>query len=251
MSTPNRRSPAPTDPDAAPTPAGVTHVLLPRDTAGAEVVREFAWRGEEIEVTGDVSRGDAGLVISRLEVQAPMPMGLTHKLLHRIPLGEILAQARADISHRASLPRLFVIGEGIELPIPPGRVLVTDDLLRQLALSYLEETRPGKDRAVLQRLEELFGRPKGTIRTWLARARAEGWLGPAVQGRMGAEPGPRLLQELARIPRAEKTGPGQITIYVPPDDETADEAQRRALTEWRERSAPGYEVPTVRGVSEQ
>jgi transposase len=33
-----------------------------------------------------------------------------------------------------------------------------------------------------------------TINNWIARARNEGWLGPAAQGRAGADPGPRLLE---------------------------------------------------------
>jgi transposase len=38
-----------------------------------------------------------------------------------------------------------------------------------------------------------FDRPEGTLRTWVSRARKEGWLGPGSKGRIGAEPGPLLL----------------------------------------------------------
>lgn len=163
----------------------------PRSAEAAGVVREFKWRGNQIEATGDISRGEAGLVITRIEVLAPMPMGLTHKLLQRIPLGDVLAAARADINYQ--IEQSIIAADRPQEPLPPGRILVTDDLLRQVARAYLEETGPGKDRAVLDRLVERLGRPKGTIRTWIARARAEGWLGPAVQGRVGAEPGPKLM----------------------------------------------------------
>jgi transposase len=76
----------------------------------------------------------------------------------------------------------------------PGRAPLTDDLLRRVAVAYLEETAPGKDRAAVTRVAARFDRPVKTINNWIARARNEGWLGPAAQGRAGADPGPRLLE---------------------------------------------------------
>lgn len=76
---------------------------------------------------------------------------------------------------------------------------MTDDLLRRVAMAYLEETGPGKDRAAITRMEQRFDRPRGTILTWVNRARKEGWLGPAVRGRMGSEPGPKLANWIVDV----------------------------------------------------
>ncbi|AWT47581.1 hypothetical protein HXP45_26800 [Streptomyces actuosus] len=59
----------------------------------------------------------------------------------------------------------------------------------------MRETAPGKPQGATRRLSEAYGRPEQTVRTWIARARKEGWLGPSAKGRAGAEPGPRLRAE--------------------------------------------------------
>jgi hypothetical protein len=158
--------------------------------APADAVRgiacRFDWDGGDLHATGDVSRGEHGLVITRMDITTATPAGITHALFRQAPLGEILRAANTWLRPEAPADSYV---------IPTGRVLVTDDLLRHVALAYLEESGPGKDRAVLQRLEARLGRPKGTVRGWVQRAREDGWLGAAVQGRMGAEPGPKLLAE--------------------------------------------------------
>lgn len=193
----------------------------------------FRWQGDEIAAVGDVSRRQTGLVISRLEVLSPSsePVGLTHQLLRKVPLGKILAAARARLAQNESA-HLTLAGGPSASTLPPGRVQVTDDLLRQVASAYLEETRPGKDRAVLQRLAERFGRPKGTVRTWLGRAREEGWLGPGVQGRMGAEPGPRLLDEWARQPLVRADGANVVVQAPPPEGSETPEQGRERVRRW-------------------
>jgi hypothetical protein len=194
-------SPDQTPSESGPVPQaqGVTRIWTPSPEAVARgVACHFDWRADDLHATGDVSRGNQGLVITRVEITAPTPAGITHGLLRRVPLGDVLRFA--NTSNMVNDPNIVAITTGIrpavpadEYVIPPGRVLVTDDLLRHVALAYLEESRPGKDRAVLQRLEERLGRPKGTVRGWVQRARETGWLGAAVQGRMGAEPGPKLI----------------------------------------------------------
>lgn len=74
---------------------------------------------------------------------------------------------------------------------------MTDDLLRTVALVFLSETAPGMPRGATQRMVERFGRPQGTIQTWIKRARREGWLAPGPSGRMAGEPGPRLKAWIA------------------------------------------------------
>jgi hypothetical protein len=68
----------------------------------------------------------------------------------------------------------------------------TDELLERVALAYLRESEEGRPPGTMKRLAAEFGRPEETVRSWVVRARALGWLGPARSGRRGAEPGPRL-----------------------------------------------------------
>ena len=72
---------------------------------------------------------------------------------------------------------------------------MTENVLRELSVAYLEECAHGKPAGPVARLAARFDRPEETIRTWLGRARKEGWLTAGVKGRRGAEAGPRLLEE--------------------------------------------------------
>ncbi|WP_042400296.1 hypothetical protein [Streptacidiphilus carbonis] len=192
-------SPNQHSPDSGAAQSGSVQISSPEpDAAARGVACHFAWGSGDLRATGDVSRGEQGLVVTRVEITAPSRAGITHGLLRRVPLGDVLRFA--NTSSMVNDPNIVALTTGIrparpadDYVIPPGRVLVTDELLRHVALVYLEESAPGKDRAVLQRLEERLGRPKGTVRGWVQRAREAGWLGAAVQGRMGAEPGTKLL----------------------------------------------------------
>ena len=173
--------------------------------AEAGVVVHFAREYEGGTLRGDVSRGPTGLVITRVEVSAPAETGVTLRLLRGTPLGEVLTAVRAHAAledarrqgTRAILGEEPVPGvlteDATEAPQTSGRTPMTEDLLRKVAMAYLDETGPGKDRRAIQRLAARFERPEGTVRTWVGRARKEGWLGPGAKGRMGAEPGPKLL----------------------------------------------------------
>lgn len=168
------------------------------DSAGLpDAVGGFSCSNDYGTVTADVTRTPAGLAISRIELRTQLPEGITHKALRAVPLGEILAQAR-------SREDLAAVSAARPIRIPPLRhAAMTDELLRDIARAYLEESSGDKDRAVVKRLEERFGRPRGTIVTWISRARKEGWLGPATRGRVGAEPGPKLAEWLSRIQNCE------------------------------------------------
>lgn len=159
-------------------------------------------------IEGAVSRGDSGLVVTRVSVAAPPPSGVTQRSLRDTPLADILKKIRAHVAWeearrqgtRAFLgqepaPGLFEPGD-TQIPQTSGRTPMTDELLRQVALAFLEETGPGKDKRAIRRMAERFDRPEGTLRTWIARARKEGWLGPGSKGRIGAEPGPKLTASL-------------------------------------------------------
>jgi len=145
--------------------------------------------------TGTVARtGSRGVVITEVTFYGQddegAPGAVTSTALRRLPSGEILAQAMRcgllandqKVAPRRSIGR-------------PGRAPLSDDLIRIVAQTYLEETTPGKPRGALQRLSVRFSKPVPTISRWVMRARADQWLGPAVPGREGGEPGPRLIAE--------------------------------------------------------
>lgn len=71
----------------------------------------------------------------------------------------------------------------------------TDQLMERVAMAYLREAGNGQPPGAMKRLAEEFGRPEGTVRSWVGRARTLGWLGPTSPGHRAAEPGPRLRQE--------------------------------------------------------
>ncbi|WP_432104866.1 hypothetical protein [Streptomyces sp. bgisy091] len=143
-------------------------------------------------IQGDVYRTVQGLKITRVEVESDPagPEQITGTLMRQIPLGTILDYVRGRVS--ATLTEDLPDAPAKQAAVPAGRTALTDDFLREVAVSYLRETAPGRPRGATRRLAEQFGRPEETIRTWLARSRKAGWLGPSVKGRAGAEPGPRL-----------------------------------------------------------
>lgn len=156
---------------------------------------EFTAPGGETTV-GDVSRGRNGLVISRLEVRpAAGSTGVTAGLLRRIPVGAILATANVQtVGQNRALPSTQAAAS--ERPQRrSGRAPLAQELLRDVAVAYVEENAPGKPTGAMKRLAERFDRPEETVRSWVTRARRDGWLGPSVRGRAGAEPGFRLRAE--------------------------------------------------------
>lgn len=167
---------------------------------------ECAPRSQEWSATGAVSRGPRGLVISRIEFLAPesTASGITGSVLRKIQIGEILHLVRASIT-------LASQGTAAEEDAPHGagsartggRAKLSQELLRNVAVAYLAETAPGQPPGAVKRMAREFGRPEETIRSWIARSRSAGWLGPSVKGRAGAEPGPHLRdlspEEFTRI----------------------------------------------------
>ena len=165
----------------------------------------FALDHGDLAIEGELARGETGLVISRVEVVAPMPRGVTQRALKDAPLAGILRSVRAQVAYQEAMregtraflgeepaPGLFQ-PEDAKIPKTSGRTELTDELLRQVALAFIEETGRGKDKRAIQRMVERFDRPEGTLRTWITRARKAGWLAPGSKGRIGAEPGPKLL----------------------------------------------------------
>lgn len=154
---------------------------------------------------GDISRGAQGLVISRIEMQAvdPAGNGITGSLLRRVQVGDILHVARAVTARAAQAAEAPAPEYPPRRPRSGGRGTLSDELLRSVAVSYLAETAPGRPAGAVKRMAQEFDRPEETVRSWISRARKEGWLGPSVKGRAGAEPGPLLRsmtpEEFGRI----------------------------------------------------
>lgn len=146
-----------------------------------------SWR-----IRGDVYRTEHGLKVSRIEVDTD-PAGsveVTGTLMRQIPIGTLLDYVRGRVS--ATIAEDIPEMPAAALAVRSGRVELTDSFLRDVALSYLRETAPGKPQGATKRLAEAYGRPEQTIRTWISRSRKAGWLGPSAKGRAGAEPGPKL-----------------------------------------------------------
>ncbi|MEV6679438.1 hypothetical protein AB0N09_21675 [Streptomyces erythrochromogenes] len=194
--------------------------------------RPFSYDDGAVTITGTARLSGPTVRLTRLELHPNDPAGaLSAAQVKGVPFGRIVG----------SLQTLFALEEarrGGALPPPPqpsaspeepgrprrgGRPLITDDLLRQLADAYLEETAEGKPAGALRRVATRFDRPTETIRTWLARARKEGWLAPAVRGRAGGEPGPKLL--VHRMAAASGFAAPEVGVHIP-EDET--DAQREA-----------------------
>lgn len=193
-------------------------LFFPAEGAADDVVAHFSYTQDEEGWTafGDVARGAQGLVIARLEITpAAASSGVTGSLLRKIPIGELLAAVRLnaawEIARREGTRELLgeepapgLFGETDEkAPRRGGRAPITNELLRDIAIAYLEETAPGQPSGAMKRMAARFGRPEETLRTWVTRARKDGWLGPSAKGRSGAEPGPRLV-----LYRIEAEGPG-------------------------------------------
>jgi hypothetical protein len=131
-------------------------------------------------------------VISRLELKTEPSSGsgVTGQLLRRIQIGDILHVVRAHVALEAHRTSETATEEPSAQRVGPGAL--SEELLRAVAVSYLAETAPGRPTGAVKRMAKEFGRPDETVRSWIARARKSGWLGPSVRGRAGAEPGPRL-----------------------------------------------------------
>lgn len=193
--------------------------------------RSFTYSEGGLVVTGDARLSGDRVQLTRLEIRPESEGSIGAAAVKNLPVGRI-------VSSLQSLWALDNARRGVSQPPQPqqaatsnpprrgGRAPITDDLLRELAESYLRETAPGKPGRALNRIAAEFGRPQETIRTWLARARREGWLAPAVKGRAGGEPGPKLL--VYRSAKESGFEAPEVGLRIP-DDETPEEREERML----------------------
>lgn len=187
--------------------------------------RDFSYvePGAGLHISGTAATSPSPYRITRLEITPPdEDSGLTASVMKHVSLGALTASLNSLLSMEraeqalaeaqrlsgatptatASLIRRTIdyLGEVASTELEPpkrhgGREPLTDELLRDVAVTYLEETAPGKPKKPLERMAAKYDKPEETVRTWVARARKAGWLGPALRGRAGAEPGPRLLAD--------------------------------------------------------
>ena len=136
---------------------------------------------------------------------------ITSDLLRRIPLGTIIARAQRSLAQDEWRQKgiLVLMGadrspeqmtpqetEALETAARAaaqtrrGRPPVSDEHLAAVAHAYLEQAAQGP--GLTSRLATQFARPEATVRDWIMMSRRRGFLSPAVRGRRGAVPGPRL-----------------------------------------------------------
>jgi hypothetical protein len=244
---------------------------LQLDEPDAEGNRDFSYfiSDASLNVSGTAATFPVseGPRITRLEITpADDNAELTAGIMKHVPLGAITVSLRSLVALERSEQMIDEARRNIdELPnvaaalireatsqVQPalekprrhgGREPLTDDLLRDVALTYLEETGPGKPKKPLERMAAKYDKPEETVRTWVSRARKAGWLGPAMRGRAGAEPGPRLLAEMATHPIAMPGDDGMIHVRMPPGDGTiTEERKQHALEAWRKRDEHNREI---------
>lgn len=171
-----------------------------------ETIAEFTYDSPDgWRARGLLGYGASGLYLQTISIDSPPGGRVTAKMLRDVPLTDIMAASQRSPIYleRHSRP---------ERPKPPedqkgpGRSPLSDDLLREVALGYLDQTAPGMGRGAVKRLAERMGVDQKTMSRYVFRARQTGWLGPAFQGREGSDPGPRLLADpassrLTRLPK--------------------------------------------------
>lgn len=193
---------------------GWTHTVygtLVSDGAGVVINELEFWRhgswsytdawGDYVGPDGDHEADDDG------DDRQPF-IGVTATLLRQVPVGRICALAQTTLAARewetdgiqvimgpdiagdeidgetrTSLESAAALAE--QAPRSAGRPQLPDDLLEAVATAYTQELAGGA--GLTRRLAERFCRPEPTVRDWITKARARGYLSAAVPGRRGGQ----------------------------------------------------------------
>ena len=198
--------------------------------AARETVDSLPWlvHGELIP---DKERGQ--LLVSRLTIE---PWGhdreVSTQLLHNLKVAPIRDKAIARIRALANRPH-YVGSEDDWWPDFPDETVVyashsavqqsarprgrprkyPDEHYRSVAIQYLELYEAGQRQRILSDIGRRHGDAHpNTVRDWVNRARVPnlGYLTKGMQGRAHAEPGPRLLTELAEFVEQSSDDPKQL-----------------------------------------
>ncbi|MFE7045260.1 hypothetical protein ACFU9X_39365 [Streptomyces atratus] len=214
---------------------------------GPGYVADFLYKAADLPVTvhGILANQGSGLGLIELELWRPewgywddwgdfvgppeedevvaVSAPITSDVLRRIPLGQIVARAQAELADQSWKEEgVTVLGRsraaGSDLapaslqalenanvlaqPAQRGRPPLDGELLHVVAHAYLREAINGP--GLHRRLANLFNRPEPTIKDWIKAARDRGYLSPAVPGRRAAGPGPLLThpEDGSRTPPA-------------------------------------------------
>jgi hypothetical protein len=192
---------------------------------------QFVWRGlPGYQVRGVLRAGTAALELVELNIRATSDSDVKTQTLRSVPLGHLLPVARARLAwmiRESEARQLFgmpprspdelaTAQAAAAVPVAPGRPALGDEHYRHVALALLEELTQGSARGVHERLARRLTADLGrhvtrdTARDWVRTARARAWLAPTKQGRPGAEPGPKLLDEAPIKPaKPARTRKGQ------------------------------------------
>ncbi|MEW2127949.1 hypothetical protein AB0891_29995 [Streptomyces sp. NPDC007259] len=202
---------------------------------GPGYVADFLYKAADLPVTvhGILANQGTGLGVIELELWRPewgywddwgdfvgppdedaavaVSPPITSDLLRRIPLGQIVARAQAELADqswkdegvtvlgrpRAAGPglappflRALENANALAQPAKRGRPPLDGELLHAVAHAYLREAVNGP--GLHRRLADLFNRPEPTIKDWIKASRDRGYLSPAVPGHRAAGPGPLL-----------------------------------------------------------
>lgn len=169
----------------------------PTDDELSTGTRRFSYEEDQWAASGQARLVGNAVRLLSIEVQPASPEGaVTASMVNRIPVGRIVGSLQTLLTldkARREGPGSVEVPQAPKSPRRGGRPRVTDEQLRALAEEYLAETAEGKPGRPVARIAQKLSKPEETVRTWLARARKEGWLASGVKGRAGGEPGLKLL----------------------------------------------------------
>lgn len=164
-----------------------------------ETIAEFTYDfADGSRARGILGHGASGLYLQTISVDSPPGGRVTTKMLREVPLTDILAAVQRTDFIQARIYSSHQEQQQASESKKPGRTPLSDDLMREVALGYLDQTAPGMGRGAVKRLAERMGVDQKTMSRYVFRARQTGWLGPAIHGREGSEPGPKLIAESGR-----------------------------------------------------
>ncbi|TSB31877.1 hypothetical protein [Streptomyces benahoarensis] len=201
------------------------------DGAAGDSERAFTYATGGMRLTGLVRTDSSKPRLAAITaVPADPGKTLSAAQIKSIPTGALLAAVQSLLG----IERQAADSGEMSASTPSRRTRAgSDDLLRELAEVYLEETAPGRPRGHLDRIAVRLGWPKNTVSTRLARARKQGWLGPAINGRAGSDPGPRLIA--ARHAEQASIGP------APDEGPNEREARQHRMLDFAERAGNLYD----------
>ncbi|MFH9829081.1 hypothetical protein [Streptomyces bobili] len=220
--------------DAVPGPS--LTLFVKERQRGPGYVADFLYKAADLPVTvhGILANQGSGLGVIELELWRPdwgywddfgdfvgpaeddapaaVSAPITSDVLRRIPLGQIVARAQAELADqswndegvitlrigRTRAGNAAVLAPAATLalenasalaqPAQRGRPPLEEELLHRVAHAYLREAVNGP--GLHRRLAQLFDRPEPTVKDWIKAARERGYLSPAVPGKRAARPRP-------------------------------------------------------------